>query len=74
MKRIINFDNKQDPINLANVETFSDLTKTEQANEINKAFLEPLEGYRLQSSLPDLPLTEISIYPEVSEIRVQNVL
>ena len=28
----------------------------------------------MQCSLPHLPLTETSIYPEVSEIRVQNVL
>ena len=62
------------PISLTNVETFSNLTQIEQANEINKAFLGPLEEYRLQCSLPHLPLTETSIYPEVSEIRVQNVL
>ena len=74
VKRISNFSNKQDPISLTNVETFSNLTQIEQANEINKAFLGPLEEYRLQCSLPHLPLTKTSIYPEVSEIRVQNVL
>ena len=74
VKRISNFSNKQDPISLTNVETFSNLTQIEQANEINKAFLGPLEEYRLQCSLPHLPLTETSIYPEVSEIRVQNAL
>ena len=74
VKRISNFSNKQDPISLTNVESFSNLTKIEQANEINKAFLGPLEEYRLQCSLPRLSLTETSIYPEVSEIRVQNVL
>ena len=74
VKRISNFSNKQDPISLTNVETFSNLNQIEQANEINKAFLGPLEEYRLQCSLPHLPLTETSIYPEVSEIRVQNVL
>ena len=74
VKRLSNFGNKQDPISLTNVESFSNLTKIEQANEINKAFLGPLEEYRLQCSLPRLSLTETSIYPEVSEIRVQNVL
>ena len=74
VKRISNFSNKQDPISLTNVETFSNLTHIEQANEINKAFLGPLEEYRLQCSLPHLPWTETSIYPEVSKIRVQNVL
>ena len=47
VKRISNFGNKQDPISLTNVESFSNLTKIEQANEINKAFLGPLEEYRL---------------------------
>ena len=74
VKRISNFNNKQDPISFTNVETFSNLTRIERANEINKAFLGPLEEYRLQCSLPHLPLTETSIHPEVSEIRVQNVL
>ena len=65
VKRISNFSNKQDPISLTNVETFSNLTQIEEANEINKAFLGPLEEDRLQCSLPHLLLTETSIYPEV---------
>ena len=74
VKRISNFSNKQDPISLTNVEAFSNLAKIEQANKVNKAFLRPLEEYRLQCSLPRLSLSETSIYPEVSETRVQNVL
>ena len=71
---VIIINNKQYPKSLTNVESFSSLTKIQQANEINKAFLGPLEEYRLQCSLSHLSLTETSIYPEVSEIRVQNVL
>jgi hypothetical protein len=72
VKRISNFNTKQEPISLTNVESFSNLTQIQQANEINESFLEPLEEYRLQSPLPHFPLQEIPIYPEVSEMRVQK--
>ena len=56
------------------VEGFFDLPPLEQANTINKAFLEPLEDYRLPSPLPRLPLEESPDIPHITESRVAKVL
>ena len=60
--------------NQIQVEGFSDLAQLEQANTINKAFLEPLEDYRLPSPLPRLPLEESPDIPQQTESRVAKVL
>ena len=48
----------------------------ELADEINKAFLEPLEEYRLPQPLNRLPVEEeeSAVYPKVSELQVQVAL
>ena len=45
-------------ISQINVDQFSDLSKPEQTNAINAAFLEPLDQYRLQEPLTRFPLED----------------
>ena len=50
--------NGGDLISQINVDQFSDLSKPEQANAINAAFLEPLDQYGLQEPLMCFPLED----------------
>ncbi len=51
------------------------LSKKEIADAINKAFLEPLDEYRLPKTLDKVPIeNENAEFPEVSEWRVQTTL
>ena len=56
-------------------EIVKDLSKKEIADAINKAFLEPLDDYRLPRTLDKVPLeNENAEFPKVSEWRVQMTL
>ena len=63
-----------DLISQINIDHFSDLSKPEQANAINAAFLEPLDQYRLQEPLTRFPLEEEPEFLIVTEERVLKVL
>ncbi len=64
-----------DLINQIQVESLENLSKVELADAINKAFLDPLEEYRLPQPLNRLPVEEESaVYPKVSELQVQVAL
>ena len=56
------------------VDQFSDLSKPEQANTINAAFLEPLDQYRLQEPLTRFPLEDEPEFLSVVEERMLKVL
>ena len=56
-------------------EVVKDLSEKEIADAINKAFLEPLEEYRLPETLDKMPLENENVeFPEVSEWRVRITL
>ena len=62
-------------VNQIQVEGVEHLSTEELANTINKAFLEPLEEYRLPNSLNRLPVDEeTTAFPKVSELQVQKML
>ena len=64
-----------DLISQIQVESLENLSKVELADAINKAFLDPLEEYRLPQPLNRLPVEEESaVYPKVSELQVQVAL
>ncbi len=64
-----------DQISQIQVESLENLSKVELADAINKAFLDPLEEYRLPQPLNRLPVEEESaLYPKVSELQVQVAL
>ena len=63
-----------DLISQINVDQFSDLSRPEQANAINAAFLEPLDQYRLQEPLTCFPLEDEPEFLSVTEERVLKVL
>ena len=56
------------------VEEIQDRTAEEIANITNKAFLEPLEEYRLTSPLFPLPLEDCPKFLEVTEGRTYKLL
>lgn len=60
--------------NHLNVSDVEDLSAKDLANAINKAFLEPLEEYRLPEPLSQLPLEDSPSFLEVSEEKVDKVL
>ena len=75
MKRLSGTKTKgRDFISQINVGQFSDLSKPEQANAINSAFLEPLDQYRLQEPLTRFPLEDEPEFLSVSEERLLKVL
>ena len=58
-----------------NVKEVENLSTQDLANSINKAFLEPLEEYRLSCPITHLALKKDSpVFLEVSEERVWKVL
>ena len=63
--------NSSDLLSQMNIKELENLTPHELANTINKAFLEPLEEYRLPCSRNPLPLEEIS--PEFLEVSKERV-
>ena len=65
---------QNDLISQINIENFSDFSNQDQANTINSAFLEPLEEYRLQTSLASLPLEDPPMFLNVTELQVQRAL
>ena len=60
-------------INLIQTDGVENLSAKELAN-VNKAFLEPLEEYRLTQPLTKLPVDEDSRLYEVSEVRMRSLL
>ena len=64
-----------DLINQIQDGSIENYTRQELANVINKAFLDPLQEYRISQPLNFLPIDEESVtYPEVTEMQVQAVL
>ena len=61
-------------INLIQTDGVENLSAKDLANVINKAFLEPLEEYRLAQPLTKLPVDEDSRLHEVSEVRMRSLL
>ena len=59
---------QNDLISQINIENFSNFSNQHQANTINSAFLEPLEEYRLQTSLASQPLEDQPMFLNVTEL------
>ena len=63
-----------DVINQISIDELESLSPQAKANNINAAFLEPLEEYRLTSPLSSMPLEESPEFLQVSESRVLKLL
>ena len=75
VKRISGMSTRtRDLLSKIKVDEVEGLLAIDIANVINKAFLEPLEDYRLATPLPPLPLENNSTFPVVSEERILKLL